>query len=68
MSESLSNQSQPKPAVTDLSQKVVSLARTIDRLPPGTYTVTIVKTEAPAAWGVRIDAVQTVRQMEIGKP
>jgi hypothetical protein len=56
---------QPKP-VTDLSPRVVRLARLLDRLErDGVY---LIRLEKPASdcerWKVSIDSVKTVREME----
>jgi tRNA A37 threonylcarbamoyladenosine synthetase subunit TsaC/SUA5/YrdC len=51
---------QPKP-VTDLSQNVVSLARRLDRLPPGEYTIVLVKPELRGeGWGYRVTRIETL--------
>jgi len=52
----------------DLSPRVIELARFIDRLPPGTHLLTIVKPEVRAvAWEVSIDTVQHNRTMKLPK-
>lgn len=54
--------------ITDLSPRVVSLAREIDRLPAGTYTLEIVKPDLPAlSWHVEIVRVEQVRVMELAR-
>ena len=63
----MSDQPQPKP-ITDLSTRVVSLAREIDRLPAGTYTLALVKPEVVGmSWHVEIVRVEPVRVMELTK-
>jgi hypothetical protein len=57
----------PQP-VTDLSARAVSLAREIDRLPPGDYVIRLVKCEIRALpWQAEIMREQPVRVMELGK-
>lgn len=52
--------------VTDLSQKVVSVARAIDRLPPGRYMVSIIKPGSKhERWEVAIDEINTVQTMTV---
>jgi len=52
--------------VTDLSQRVVSIAREIDRLPAGDYSIHIVKpVSRHDSWQVKIDTTLTVREMDI---
>lgn len=54
--------------VTDLSQRVVSLAREIDRLPPGTFTLMLVKPDLPGlSWHVEIVRVEPIRTMELAR-
>ena len=56
----------PKPPVTDLSQRAVQVAREIDRMPPGTYELTIQKPDVPAAeWSVEIVRVEPLRTMRL---
>lgn len=58
---------EPTP-VTDLSARAVSLAREIDRLPPGDYVIRLVKCEVRAQpWQAEITREQPVRVMELGK-
>jgi hypothetical protein len=55
----------PKP-ISDLSQRVVSLAREIDRLPPGAFTIQLTKPEMPGlSWHVEIVRLETIREMEL---
>jgi hypothetical protein len=52
--------------VHDISPRVTSLARVIDRLPPGKYTLSLEKPELPSlSWHVEIVRLETVREMEI---
>ena len=58
---------QPKP-ITDLSARVVSLAREVDRLPPGVYTISLTKPDIRSAgWQVEIVRIETIREMVIVK-
>lgn len=60
--------------VTDLSSRAVSLAREIDRLPPGRYSVEITKSALPAStWRIEILRLGQVtntwiREMELPGP
>ena len=55
-------------AITDLSARVVSLAREIDRLPPGEYVIRLEKGEIRAdPWQAEIQRVEAVRVMELSK-
>lgn len=50
----------PKP-VTDLSQPVISLARRLDRLPPGEYTIILIKPDYRGeGWGYRVTRTETL--------
>jgi hypothetical protein len=50
----------------DISEKVLSLAREIDRLPPGEYAITLNKpTSKHQNWIVQIDRTETIREMNI---
>ena len=68
MTTAMSSLSDPKP-VTDLSARVVSLARELDRLPPGCYVITLTKPEVKACtWTAQISkAPEAIRTMEIHK-
>ena len=56
---------QPKP-VTDLSPKVVSMARAIDRLPPGEYSINLKKpTSKHESWNISIDEVKRVQTLTV---
>jgi hypothetical protein len=59
---------EPNLPVTDLSPRVVSLARAIDRLPPGEYVIRLVKGELQALpWQAEIARSEPIRTMELGK-
>jgi hypothetical protein len=50
----------------DLSQRVISLAREIDRLPPGEYSILVIKPDLPAlSWHVVLVRQECVRTMEL---
>jgi hypothetical protein len=52
--------------IHDLSQRVLSLARELDRLPPGDYSVRLVKPElAGLSWHAEIIRVEPIREMEL---
>jgi hypothetical protein len=54
---------EPKP-VTDLSPRVVSLARQLDRLPPGEYTIKLEKPDLKAEpWEVNIVRTEKIIDM-----
>jgi hypothetical protein len=54
--------------ITDLSSRVVSLAREVDRLPPGVYTISLIKPDVRAmGWIVEIVRIETIREMIIDK-
>lgn len=56
---------QPKP-ITDLSANVVSLARMLDRLPPGNYQVLLLKPEYRGQpWRVEIVQTQTITARDL---
>lgn len=58
-------QPQAKP-VTDLSQRVISLAREIDRLPAGEFLLVLVKPDLPSmSWHVEIVRRERIREMEL---
>ena len=63
MAKSTNPQAEPK-QVNDLSPRVVSLARAIDRLPPGTYSIAIIK---GLQWDAQINRVEQVQTMKIDK-
>ena len=51
--------------VTDLSPKVVRLARAIDRLPPGTHHIVLEKPFDGDTWNVVITISEFEREMRI---
>lgn len=51
--------------VTDLSPKVVRLARAIDRLPPGVHGILLEKPTDGGSWVVSINGIKLERTMEI---
>ena len=51
--------------ITDLSKKAVSLARQIDRLPSGDYSIQLVKCDD--VWQAEIKKTEPVRIMIINK-
>lgn len=54
--------------VTDLSARVVSLARALDRLPAGTFAVMLTKPDLDSlSWHVEITRVEPIREMELPK-
>jgi hypothetical protein len=57
----------PRP-ISDLSPRVVSLAREIDRLPPGDYVIRLTKCDLKALpWQAEITREEPIRVMELGK-
>jgi hypothetical protein len=51
-----------------LSQRVVRLAREVDKLPPGRYMIEIVKDDLHAAdWRLEIVRVDVVQKMSLSK-
>jgi hypothetical protein len=57
----------PRP-ISDLSARVVSLAREIDRLPPGEYVIRLVKCDLKSMpWQAEIVRAESLRVMELGK-
>lgn len=58
----------PAQPVTDLSPRVVELARMIDRLPPGTFEITIQKADVRAQdWKVEIVRTEIIRNVTLSK-
>ena len=54
--------------VTDLSARAISIARAIDRLPPGVYTIELSKFELKAReWEARINRIEQVQTMRVPK-
>jgi hypothetical protein len=55
-------------AIYGLSQRVVRLAREVDKLPPGRYMIEIVKDDLHAAeWRLEIVRVDVVQKMSLSK-
>lgn len=55
-------------AVYDLSARAISLAREIDRLGSGAWTLIVIKPDLSSlSWHVEINRVETVRTMELPK-
>lgn len=53
--------------IKDLSDRALSLARHVDRLPPGEYTVRLSKSRRPKALAYEIDSTETVaKSVEVG--
>lgn len=51
----------------DISDRALSLARHVDRLPPGEYTVRLTKSLRPKDMAFEIDRSETVaRSVEVG--
>ena len=52
--------------INDLSPRVVSLARAIDRLPPGAYTISITKHDLKTlGWDALINRIEQVQALKI---
>ena len=50
----------------DVSNKALSMAREVDRLPPGTYYIMVRKPSLRGqAWQMEIDKAEKVRRMEL---
>ncbi len=61
MSNPLTVPPKPSKPVTDLSVRAISLARRIDRLPEGEYTIKLVKPEVRGQpWEVHVTRVETI--------
>lgn len=59
---------EPQKPVTDLSPRVVSLARMLDRLPPGNYTVQLEKPEVKGmAWHAEVTRTETIINVTIDR-
>lgn len=56
-------QQEPQPEPRDLSPHVVSLARVIDRLPPGEYVIRLAKAPRPYEWRTMILVETAVREL-----
>lgn len=62
----MAEQNQP---VSDLSPRMVSLGRALDRLPPGEYVIRLVKSDVQSApWRAEIARSEPIRTMDLGKP
>jgi hypothetical protein len=59
MSDQQASQNASPPA--DLSPRIIQLARAIDHLPAGQYTIALVKMPAPQAWQVEISRTVTTK-------
>jgi len=54
--------------VNDLSQRVIALARVIDRLPPGRYVIELEKPDLDAAsWKTEIERLEFISRHSITK-
>lgn len=54
--------------VNDLSERAIQLARMIDRLPPGTYTVELLKPDLKAAsWKIVIERVEFIQKAALAR-
>lgn len=54
--------------VNDISERAVQLARMIDRLPPGTYSVEVLKPELKAAsWKIVIVRVEFIQKAALAR-
>lgn len=59
---------QPTKPVTDLSARVVQLARMIERLPPGNYEISLQKQELKAQdWNVEIVRTEKIANLNLPK-
>ena len=59
---------QPSKPVTDLSPRVVQLARMLDRLPPGNYEISLSKQEMRAQdWNVEIVRTERIATVQLPK-
>lgn len=64
------NNSTPQPAepAKDLSPRVVQLARMIERLPPGTYEISLQKQELRTQdWNVEIVRTERISSVNLSK-
>lgn len=58
----------PKPAATDLSPRVVQLARMLDRLPPGNYEISLSKQDLRTQdWNVEIVRTEKIATVSLPK-
>jgi hypothetical protein len=54
--------------VSDLSPRVVRLARELDRLPAGEYVITLSKPDlASLSWSAEIVRTETIKTMELAR-
>ena len=53
-----------RPAI-DISHRSIRLGRLVDRLGPGTYTVTITKGDKSQPWRIRVEQGTSAREMEL---
>lgn len=61
------NPQQP-PQPSDLSPRVVQLARMIDRLPPGNYDISLVKQDLRAQdWKVEIVRTEKIAEVDLSR-
>ena len=61
-------QQDPGKPITDLSPRVVQLARAIDRLPAGAYEIEIVKPDVRAQdWDVKIVRTEQIQHLTLPK-
>jgi len=52
----------------DVSNKAQSMAREVDRLPPGTYILILHKPSLRGQnWNLQIDKAETVRRMDLNR-
>ena len=64
----MDNTSQPNKPVTDLSDRVVQLARMIERLPPGNYEISLKKQELSVQpWNVEIVRTEKISSANLSK-
>jgi len=65
--ETMNPNPSPKP-VTDLSPRVVQLARAIERLPPGNYEISLRKQDLSAQdWSVEIVRTERISTMSLSR-
>lgn len=61
-------QQDPGKPITDLSARVVQLARAIDRLPPGKYEIEVEKPDVRAQdWDVKIVRTEQIQHLTLPK-
>ncbi len=60
---------QPSQPSGDLSPRVVQLARMIERLPPGTYEISLEKQELRAQnWNIEIVRTEKISTVSLSRP